>query len=70
LELRARLDLPTLGHDSAGTPSSSPRAEARAALAELGYAPDEIRTALESVGEDGPVQEMVRTALRELARSR
>jgi Holliday junction DNA helicase RuvA len=71
LELKARLDLPSL--DGAGTvssPGNSPRAEARAALAELGYAPDEIRTALESAGEDGSVEEMVRTALRELARSR
>jgi Holliday junction DNA helicase RuvA len=70
LELQARLDLPVLGHAAAGAPASSPRAEARAALAELGYSPDEIRTALDAVGEDGSVQEMVRTALRELARSR
>jgi holliday junction DNA helicase RuvA len=71
LELKARLDLPSL--DGVGTisaPGGSPRAEARAALVELGYAPDEIRTALESVGEDGSAEEMVRTALRELARSR
>jgi len=71
LELKARLDLPSLdGAGAVSSPGGSPRAEARAALVELGYAPDEIRTALESVGEDGSVEEMVRTALRELARSR
>jgi Holliday junction DNA helicase RuvA len=71
LELKARLDLPSLDGGGASTaPGGSARAEVRAALVELGYAPDEIRTALDSVDEDGPVEEMVRTALRELARSR
>ena len=42
----------------------------RAALAELGYGPDEIRGVLEVVDEDGSVEEMVRSALRELARNR
>jgi Holliday junction resolvasome RuvABC DNA-binding subunit len=54
----------SLGHDA-----SSPRGEVRAALIELGYGPDEIRVALDSVTEDGPVEELVRLALRELARS-
>ena len=71
LELKARLDLPSLDGDAApATSAGSARAEVRAALGELGYAPEEIRTALDSVGEDGPVEEMVRGALRELARSR
>jgi Holliday junction DNA helicase RuvA len=71
LELKARLDLPVLDGGVPGvSPAGAPRAEARAALAELGYDPDEIRAALESVGDDGPVEEMVRAALRELARSR
>jgi Holliday junction resolvasome RuvABC DNA-binding subunit len=48
----------------------STRSEARAALAELGYGPDEIRAALDVVDEDGPVEDMVRSALRELARNR
>ncbi len=69
LELKARLGPPSLdGAGTASAPTGSPRAETRAALAELGYAPDEISTALESVGEDGAVEEMVRTALRKLAR--
>ena len=54
LELKARLDLPTLGGNGpAGGSVGSPRGEARAALAELGYDPEEIRGALEVVDEDG-----------------
>jgi holliday junction DNA helicase RuvA len=71
LELKARLDLPTFGDGGAGTESGgSPRSEVRAALVELGYGPDEIRGVLEVTDEDGPVEEMVRSALRELARNR
>jgi Holliday junction DNA helicase RuvA len=71
LELKARLDLPSLGGEgpSGGMPAS-PRGEVRAALVELGYGPDEIRGALDVVAEDGSVEEMVRSALRELVRSR
>ncbi len=69
LELKARLDLPTLGGESAsGTTGGSPRAEVRAALVELGYGPDEIRGVMDVVDEGEPVAEMVRSALRELAR--
>ena len=70
LELKARLDLPTLGGGSASAPAGSARGEARAALAELGYGPDEIAGALESVEGDAPVEELVRSALRELVRNR
>ena len=71
LELKARLDLPTLGEPGpVGGGSTSGRGEVRAALTELGYGPEEIRTALEAVNEDGPVEELVRSALRELARNR
>ena len=71
LELKARLDLPTLGDEFIPTGGgSSTRTEVRAALAELGYGPEEISGALESVEDDVPVEEMVRSALRELARSR
>ncbi len=71
LELKARLDLPTLGGDGPTIDGSgSPRGDARAALAELGYGPDEIRAVLDAVGDDGPVEVMVRAALRELARAR
>jgi Holliday junction DNA helicase RuvA len=71
LELKARLDLPTMdGASGVGNDGASPRREVRAALVELGYGPEEIRDALDSVTEDGPVEELVRLALRELARSR
>ena len=71
LELKARLDLPTFEHGSTGAaPVGSARGEARAALVELGYAPDEIAGALEAVDAGAPVEEMVRTALRELVRNR
>jgi Holliday junction DNA helicase RuvA len=69
LELKARLDLPTLGGGT-DEQGGSPRGEVRAALIGLGYGPDEIREALDSLDQDGPVEELVRTALRELARNR
>ena len=76
IELKSRLDLPDLsferageamvvGDDARGTRTA--RAEARAALAELGYAPDEIRGALDGLRDDVGVEEMLRLALRELA---
>ena len=77
IELKSRLDLPDLSLDHAGVPlaGSDPalrgtrtsRAEARAALSELGYAPDEIRGALDGLRDDVGVEEMLRLALRELA---
>jgi holliday junction DNA helicase RuvA len=71
LELKARLDLPTLGDPGpVASATGSTRGEARAALTELGYGPDEIRGALESVGDGTSVEDMVRSALRELARNR
>ncbi len=75
IELKSRLELPDLS-----TPPSTAaagrgalpatrtsRAEARAALSELGYAPDEIRGALDGLRDDVGVEEMLRLALRELA---
>jgi len=72
LELKARLDLPTLGGGTGPEAVSdrSARGEVREALVELGYGPEEIRTALETVPDDGSVESMVRAALRELARAR
>ena len=56
------------GADGAGAGRTrSARAEARAALSELGYAPDEIRGALDGLRDDVGVEEMLRLALRELA---
>jgi holliday junction DNA helicase RuvA len=71
LELKARLDLPSLdGSSGSGPVVGTPEAEARAALTELGYGPDEIRAVLDGADATGSVEELVRTALRELARSR
>jgi Holliday junction DNA helicase RuvA len=77
IELKSRLDLPDLSLDPAsraladGDPlvraSRTSRAEARAALSELGYAADEIRGALDGLRDDVGVEEMLRLALRELA---
>jgi Holliday junction DNA helicase RuvA len=71
LELKARLDLPSLdAPGQPGQPAATPRAEARAALTELGYGPDEVRAALDGLDDSGSVEDLVRMALRELARSR
>ena len=81
IELKSRLDLPDLslpggaaamagvaaGGDPALRGTRTSRAEARAALGELGYAPDEIRGALDGLRDDVGVEEMLRLALRELA---
>jgi len=73
LDLRSRLELPEFAGDGLpggeGVPSEA-RGDVRAALAELGYGPDEIRRALESAPEEGEVEEMLRHALRELAGAR
>ena len=67
IELKARLDLPDLDlrDDSRGAPPA--RAEVRAALTELGYAPDEVRTVLADLPADGAVEDLLRTALKQLA---
>jgi holliday junction DNA helicase RuvA len=81
IELKSRLDLPDLSVDlvgaavggsgngvsSAGVAGRTPRSEARAALSELGYGPDEIRGALDGLRDDVGVEEILRLALRELA---
>jgi Holliday junction DNA helicase RuvA len=73
LDLRSRLSVPDLGDrpvPGSGTATSGVRLEVRAALAELGYGPEEIRRALTEVPEDGAVEELLRKALRELAGAR
>ena len=77
IELKSRLDLPDLsgvpavtslaGSGTNGRATRTSRAEARAALSELGYAPEEIRGALDGLRDDVGVEEMLRLALRELA---
>lgn len=69
IDLRSRLALPDLSAAApgGGGDGRSARAEARAALAELGYAADEIRAALEGRHDDLGVEDLLRLALRELA---
>lgn len=76
IELKSRLELPDLsaelpgggiGVGEDGRPTRTSRAEARAALTELGYSSDEIRGALDGLRDDVGVEEMLRLALRELA---
>jgi Holliday junction DNA helicase RuvA len=75
IELKSRLDLPDLSLDLPGSTSAqgsgiatrTSRSEARAALSELGYGPEEIRGALDGLRDDVGVEEMLRLALRELA---
>ncbi|MBK5287432.1 MAG: Holliday junction branch migration protein RuvA [Acidimicrobiia bacterium] len=66
IELKARLDLPDLDlrEDTGPTPA---RSEVRAALTELGYAPDEVRAAIAQLPPEGAVEDLLRDALRSLA---
>jgi len=69
IDLKSRLDLPDLSATgpTSGDAGRSARSEARAALVELGYGPEEIRRAVEGLSDDLGVEEMLRLALRELA---
>lgn len=69
IDLKSRLDLPDLSASGAvaADAARSARSEARAALVELGYGPEEIRAALEGLSESAGVEELLRLALRELA---
>jgi holliday junction DNA helicase RuvA len=69
VELKARLEAPSLETDGAGE-STSARAEVRTALAGLGYQPDEVREVLTQLPDDGPVEELLRDALKLLAVTR
>lgn len=75
IELKARLAVPDVDLTD-GEAAPSARAEARAALAELGYGPDEVRDALAAVdghGDgrgDGSVEALLRDALKALAVAR
>jgi Holliday junction DNA helicase RuvA len=69
IELKARLDVPDLGTEptTATRGGAGVRAEVRAALAGLGYGPEEVRQVLQSVPAEGATEEVLRAALRELA---
>jgi Holliday junction DNA helicase RuvA len=71
LELKARLGLVVVGApQSPAGETTSPHAEVRQALGGLGYGPDEIRSALNSLPTEGKTEELLRAALRELAAAR
>jgi holliday junction DNA helicase RuvA len=68
LELQSRLDVvgPDLDLTSAGHGGNGldARADLRAALAELGYGPDEVREVLRDLPPEGAVEDLLRQALR------
>ncbi len=72
LELQARFDYLSadgLAGSAAYQSNQHPSVnyEVGEALAQLGYAPDEVRTAIRSLPEEGTVEELLRLALRSLA---
>ena len=68
VDLKARLDVPAVVvGDGADATSTSARAEVRDALTGLGYSPDEIREVLARMPEEGPVEDLLRDALKVLA---
>lgn len=76
IELKSRLDLDDDGPElvavglANGNGAGSVRAEVRAALAGLGYGPDEVRDATRELTDDGTVEEQLRAALRQMAAAR
>jgi Holliday junction DNA helicase RuvA len=69
LELQARFEMPgVVLADGDAAPGA--RAQVRDALASLGYEPDEVRDAVSDLTDDGPVEQLLREALRHLAGSR
>jgi Holliday junction DNA helicase RuvA len=72
MELKAKLDIPELEVDLAPVDGSTngARTELRAALAGLGYGPDEVREVLRDLPADGDVADLLRQALRRLAVAR
>jgi Holliday junction DNA helicase RuvA len=73
LELKSRLDVPDgAGFEADGVAgaSGSSRADVRAALAALGYQPDEVRRAMGELPSEGDLTTLVRTALQTLGASR
>ena len=69
LELQSRLDLPADDLSPAAV-GAGPHAEVRAALAGLGYGADEVRDALRALPEAGTVEELLTSALRQMAGAR
>lgn len=70
LELQSRLDLPDLDAGAPPGPAGGPHAEVRAALAGLGYGPDEVRAVLQGLPDAGRVEDLLTVALRQMAAAR
>lgn len=70
VELKARLEAPSVESAHGGGAPSSARAEVRTALAGLGYQADEVREVLAQLPEDGAVEDLLRDALKLLAVTR
>ena len=66
VELKARLAVPEVDLTEVGG-APAPRAEVRAALAGLGYAPDEVRDVVAQLPEEGSVEDLLREALKLLS---
>jgi Holliday junction DNA helicase RuvA len=69
VELKARLEVPELDITETGG-GRAPRADVRAALAGLGYGPDEVRDVVAQLPEGGTVEDLLREALKLLAVTR
>lgn len=75
IDLKDRLDVPDLalpGAPPSATADGAPpaRADVRAALAGLGYAPDEVSSVLRELPAEGATDDLLRAALRLLAAAR
>lgn len=70
LDLGAPPDLAVVASTAAGEAAPSPRSDVRAALAGLGYGPDEVRAALRELPDDGDPALLLRQALQRLAGAR
>ena len=64
------VDAPGEPHVASSTDPAARREEVKAALSSLGYGADEVRAVLARLPLDGPAEDMLRHALRELAGNR
>jgi Holliday junction DNA helicase RuvA len=70
VDLKARLDVPIIDLVDAEGSTNNPRAEVREALTGLGYGPDEVRSVIGQLPDDGAVEDLLRDALKRLAAAR
>ncbi len=70
IELKSRLDVLDGEPAQPGAAAPSARSEVRVALAGLGYGPDEVREAVRDLPSEGSVEELLTSALKQLATAR